>query len=297
MEFPSGRITALSRIQIEDEGGKVKLGELPVGSKIREKTSGIVFLVGEHGHPGYRGTTLVANNVIGQACFDAPEPDNPDKDLRLTGYNYYPFSNLHRWLNADGPDWYKPAYKYDTAPTEENIAQRPNFYDRHSYNAYADKAGFLSWFSSLFRIAIYESDIPCTNSKRDGIEYIKAKVFLLSMAEAGIRTAEPLKEGSKIAVFNDFRNRYAAPSQDAVANSAWQPAYFTVDNMFWYWLRTPNYGNGGFTCYAHSGNPYSYKFCSCPWVGIRPALNIDPELPVEPSPNVSGLYLTGEERE
>jgi len=271
----------------------VKLGQLPAGTKVREKTSGIVFMVGEHGHTGYKGTTLVANNVIGQACLDAPEQYNPDERLRLTGYNYYAFSNLHQWLNAEGKDWYKPAYKYDAPPTEENIAQRPNFYDRHGYNPYADKPGFFSWFSSIFHDAIVESDVPCINRKRNGIEYIKAKAFLLSAAEAGIRTHDNIMEGSKIAVFNDFRNRYAAPSPDAVANSQWQPAYFTVDNTFWYWLRTPNFGDEGFTCYAHSGNPYSYKYSSCPWVGIRPVINIESDLPVEASVSVRGLYLTG----
>jgi hypothetical protein len=274
---------------------QVKLKELPVAAKVKEKTSGIIFLVGEHGHPGYKGTTLVANNVIRQACLDAPEEENPDERLHLTGYNHYAFSNLHHWLNAEGKGWYRPAHKYDAPPTEENIAKRPNFYDRHGYNAYADQPGFLSWFGRDFRKAIYESDIPCTNAGQDAIEFIKAKAFLLSVTEAGIRTKDPLKEGSKIAVFNDFRNRYAAPSPEAVANSDWQAAYFTPDNMYWYWLRTPKGDENGFTAYAHSANPYSYKFCCCPWVGVRPVLNVDSELPVEASPNVRGLYLTGQE--
>ncbi|OGO24444.1 MAG: hypothetical protein A2144_01570 [Chloroflexi bacterium RBG_16_50_9] len=269
------------------------LKHLPVGAKVREKTSGIVFLVGEHQHAGYKGTTLVANNVIGQACLDAPEENNPNERLRLTGYNYYAFSNLHQWLNAEDWNWYKPVHEYDAAPTEENIAKRPNYYDRHGYNPYDDKAGFLAWFGEAFRSAIYESDVPCTNKQQNDIEYIKAKAFLLSTAEAGIRTSDPLKEGSKIAVFNDFRNRYAVPSQEAVANSAWQPAYFTTENLFWYWLRTPKGNDEGFTYYAHNANPYSHKFSCCPWVGIRPVVNVDSDLPIEASANVRGLYLMG----
>jgi hypothetical protein len=287
-------VVSLCSTRIEDKGGKyVTLEELPVGVKVREKTSGLVFLVGEHAHAGYKGTTLVANNVIGQACLDAPEENNPNERLRLTGYNYYAFSNLHQWLNAEGRDWYKPAHEYDAAPTEANIAQRPTCYDRHGYNAYENKAGFLSWFGASFREAIYESDVPCTNRRQDGIEYIKAKAFLLSTAEAGIRTSDPLKEGSKIAVFSDFRNRYAVPSYEAVANADWQAAYFTTDNLFWYWLRTPKGNDEGFTYYAHNANPYSYKFSCCPWVGIRPALNVDSNLPVAASVNVRGLYLIG----
>jgi hypothetical protein len=268
------------------------LKEIPAGTRVREKTSGIFFLVGEHGHTGYKGTTLVASNIVGQACLDAPEKSNPNQHIRFTGNNYYAFSNLHQWLNAQGMDWYKPAHEYDAAPTEENIAIRPTCYDRHGYNAYNNKPGFLSWFGETFRNAIYESDVPCTNSLQNDIEYIKAKAFLLSAVEAGIRS-DALREGSKIAVFNDFRNRYAFPSVDAIANSGWQPAYFTTDNPFWYWLRTPKGNEAGFTCYAHNTNPYSYKFSCCPWLGIRPAVNIDSDLPVELSANVSGLYLIG----
>ena len=130
------------------------LKQLPVDTKVRERTSGIVFLVGEHGHDGYKGTTLVTDNVIGQACLDAPEDKNPNERLRLTGYNYYAFSNLHQWLNAEGEDWFQPAHEYDTAPSEENIAKRPNCYDNHGYNAYFTKPGILAWFGKIFRDAI-----------------------------------------------------------------------------------------------------------------------------------------------
>jgi len=271
----------------------VILKQLPIGAKVREKTSGIVFLVGEHGHAGYQGTTLVANNIIGQACLDAPEENNPNERLRVTGYNYYAFSNLHQWLNAEGMNWYKPAHEYDAAPTEENIAKRPTAYDRHGYNAYGEKPGFLSWFSEAFRNAIYESDLPCSSSRQDSIEYIKARVFLLSASEVGIRIPDPLNEGSKIAVFNDFRNRYATPSCDAMANAGWQAAYYTTDNPYWYWLRTPKSNDAGFTSYAHNVNPCSYKFSCCPWLGIRPVVNVDSAMPVEASVSVRGLYLIG----
>lgn len=271
----------------------MRLKNLTIGTKVREKTSGVVFLVGEHEHAGYQGTTLITDNIVGQACFDAPEKGSPTESLRITGNNFYGFSNLHQWLNAEGFDWYRPLHEHDAEPSEENIALRPNIYDRHGYNAYDKKAGFLSWFGEMFRKGIIESDIPCVNNKQDGIDCIKAKAFLLSTAEAGIRTSDPVKEGSKIAVFNEFRNRYATPSKDAVMNSDWQPAYFNTEQLFWYWLRTPKFNDPGFVCYAHNVNPYSYKFACCPWVGVRPALNVDSELPVEASVNVRGLCLIG----
>ena len=269
------------------------LRDLPVGTRIRERESGILFLLGEHEHPGYRGTTLITNNVIGQACLDAPEVRNPKERLRLTGSNYYPFSNIHQWLNAEGSNWFSPAHEYDEPPTKEAIATRPNIYDRHGYNSYAQKPGFLSWFSPAFREALYESDVPCTNAAQDGIEFVKAKVFLPSTDETGMRTSNPLKEGSRIAVFADFRMRYASPSADAVSISEWQPAYFNTESLFWYWLRTPKGNDDGFTHYAHTCNPFSYKFSCCPWIGIRPVLTIESALSVKPSPNRPDHYLFG----
>jgi hypothetical protein len=278
---------------MQEGSQKVILAQLPEGAKVREKTSGVIFLIGEHNHPGYQGTTLVADHVLGQGCLDAPEDRNPDQRLHLTGYNYYAFCNLHQWLNAEDEDWYQPAHEFDAPPTEENLARRPNAYDSHGYNDYAKKPGFLSWFGEAFREAIFESEMPCTNRPQNAIEFVRARAFLLSTAEAGIRTSDPLQEGSKIAVFNDFRNRVTTPSAEAVAASDWQPAYLSVRNLFWYWLRTPKLNDAGFTYYAHTSCPYSHKFSCCPWVGIRPALNVDSQLPVAASQNVGGLFLIG----
>jgi len=267
------------------------IAQLPVGAKIKERDSGLVFLIGEHGHPGYDGTTLVADNVVAQACLDAPEEKNPDERLRLTGNNSYFRSNLHQWLNSGLQSWYTPAHEYDAPPTEETIAQRPNYYDRHGYNAYAGKPGFLSWFGDGFKSAILENLVPCVNDARDGIEFIKAKVFLPSTEEIGVRTHDTVKEGGKIAVFNDFRIRYATPAPEALANSQWRPAFFNSAQMFWYWLRTPHSRDPGFAYYAHNTNPYSFKFACCPWMGVRPALSVDPALAVVPSRAMPGQYL------
>jgi hypothetical protein len=267
------------------------ISDLPVGAKLKERDSGLVFLIAGHEHPGYEGTTLLADNVIAQACFDAPEERNPDERLRITGSNNYRLSNLHVWLNSEGGGWYSPSHEYDAPPSEEALAQRPNAYDRHGYNAYDGKPGFLSWFGEGFRGAILESQVPCLSGGRDGIEYIKAKVFLPSAEEAGIRTHEPVKEGVKLAVMDDFRMRFATPSPEALVTAQFRPAYFNAGQLFWYWLRTPHSLDPGFVCYAHNTNPYSYKFACCPWMGVRPMLNIDPALAVTPSRAAPGLFL------
>ena len=267
------------------------IADLPVGTKLKERDSGLVFIVGEHGHPGYEGATLVADNIVAQACLDAPEASNPNERLRITGNNNYALSNLHMWLNSEGEDWYSASHEYDAPPDENSIARRPNFYDRRGYNAYADKPGFLSWLGESFKDAIYESRIPCINDDRDGIAYIRAKVFLPSTEETGIRTHDTIKEGCKIAVFNDYRIRYATPAPEALRAAQWRPAYFNADQMFWYWLRTPHSLDPGYAYYAHNTNPYSFKFAGCPWMGVRPMLNIDSCFPVTPSHSMPGLFL------
>lgn len=269
----------------------MKIADLPVGAKLKERDSGLVFLIGEHNHAGYTGTTLLADNIIVQACMDAPEPENPNERLRITGNNNYSLSNLHKWLNSCGDGWYCASHEYDAPPAEEFIALRRNYYDTHGYNAYAGKPGFLAWFGEGFRNAIAESDVPCINDGRDGIMHIKAKAFLPSTEEAGIRTHDSIKEGSKIAVFDDFRIRFAAPAPEALRSAQWNPAYFNADQMFWYWLRTPHSLDPGYVYYAHNTNPYSFKFAGCPWMGVRPMLNIDSDMVISPSRSEPGLFL------
>ena len=115
------------------------IADLHIGAKLKERDSGLVFLVGEHGHAGYSGTTLVADNVIAQMCMDAPEPENPDERLRITGNCRYRLSNLHMWLNSEDDEWYAAAHEYDAPPREDFPAMRPNCRDSRGYNAYIDK--------------------------------------------------------------------------------------------------------------------------------------------------------------
>ena len=42
---------------------------------------------------------------------------------------------------------------------------------------------------------------------------------------------------------------------------------------------------------AHFVNPYGFKFACCPWMGVRPMLNIDTAHTAAPSRSVPGLFL------
>lgn len=264
------------------------LDKLPVGARLRERESGVRFLVAEQA-PGV--TTLITDHVVMLGCMDAPEPRNPNWHLQLTGWNNYRLSNLHQWLNAEGTDWYKPSHEYDEPPTEECLSARPSIYDPIGHNAYAHKPGFLSWFSPAFREAILLTDVPITSDDGKSIETLPARAYIPSATELGLRIHDPLEEGKKLRLFNDFRMRYASPSPECLMDSQWQPAHFGSKNVVWYWLRTPNSGNPGFVYYKHYTNPYSYKFAASPWMGIRPLMNVAP-LEVWQD-TYSGVWLIG----
>lgn len=268
----------------------MRIQELPIGALLRETVSGVDFRVAAHHHPGYSGTTLITDHVVAQGCMDAPEPENPDERVRITGNNRYALSNLHQWLNAEGEDWYRPTHPYDTPPTEEILSLRPTFFGTSGHNPYAEKPGFLSWFGEAFRSALLESRIPCLSADQSEIEWIPGKAFIPSAAEIGVKLYREA-EGSKLPLFRDFRMRYAAPSPDCIMESEWQPAYFKPSQLIFYWMRTPKGDDTGFSYYCHDVEPYSYKFACMPWMGIRPCMNVDDALEVRPSVNIPGLYL------
>lgn len=266
-----------------------KLRDLYPGDKVCEAHSGTVFTVAGPAPYCTDGICLITDAVIAQGAMDAPEPASPEENFPITGNSSYALSNLHQWLNADSTDWYVPSHPCDTPPTEENLALRPTLFDPIRHNAYADSPGFLARFSENFRRHILVSRIPCVKVDGSGLEYLDAKAFIPSAAELGLETGTP-PEGEPFPLFADFRMRYAAPSEDCLAESAWQPAYFQRQRTFWYWLRTPNLTTPGFFAYVHFVNPYAYKFACSPWMGIRPMLSLSQDMPVESTGSCLGTY-------
>jgi len=147
----------------------MKLSQLPIGAHFADKNRpNIVLRVGGRDLPGYPGTIGIAVHIIKQGCFDAKELTNPDENCVHHGNNHYPTSNAHQWLNADGPDWFKPAHEHDAAPVADNI------YDGD--NPYAGDPGFLTGFSDAFKAALTEADVKTRNAKTDETETTKACV-------------------------------------------------------------------------------------------------------------------------
>lgn len=267
----------------------MKLSQLYPGDKVREARSGIVFTVAGRNCHGTSGVCLITDKVIAQGAMDAPEPESDVENFAITGNSYYPHSNLHQWLNAEGTAWFAPQHPCDTPPAEEFLALRPTLFDPVRHNAYEDAPGFLARFGEGFRRSILPSRVACVTADCCGIEYIDARVFIPSAAELGLETGTR-PEGEALELFRDFRMRYAAPSQDCLAEGAWQPAFFNEHRTFWYWLRTVNPTTPGFCAYVHFVNPYAYKFACAPWMGVRPMLNLSGEAQVEPTGSAFGEY-------
>ena len=294
------------------------LKDLPIGAKVRELNSSLLFLVAAHNHTGYRGTTLVADCAIKLAAIDAAEPNNPNEEQRLHGNNFYPLSNIHQWLNATDRDWYQPAHEFDAPPVTENLDHgRLDFYDVPFYSkearfagdfSYLNEPGFLSWFSRAFVESLCEVDVPCHMDPAPGkphfgppVPYsLKAKAFLMSAPELGLEDAQSVVEGFRFPLFNDGRMRVVAPTPAAIGKPA---GYVYDDCSLYYWLRTAVRGSST-ASFIYDSDHRIGDFKSCPVsprmpngpahvrgvCGIRPALNLDSAVRVSAQPEASSIY-------
>jgi hypothetical protein len=288
------------------------LKDLPIGAKVREQKSSVVFLVADHNHTAYTGTSLITDCAIKLASFDAAEPDSPDAAKREFGNSFYPLSNIHQWLNSSEADWYRPAHEFDAPPVAENIDQgRLDFYDVPFYSeeakfsgdfSYKKDPGFLTRFSREFVGRICEVDVPCYIAPVPGeIHYgppdpflAKSKVFLLSAPEMGFEKTKTGTEGFRFPLFNDGRMRVVAPTPAAIGKP---DDYVYDDCSFYYWLRTPVLGSGSDAMVYNSDHKVGdYNGLSTgrsavrAVSGIRPALNLDSGAAVSGAPDALGIY-------
>ena len=226
--------------------------DLPIGSRIREKESGTVFLVADHHHTGWEGTTLVSDRICMISCIDAAEPENPDEQAAASGYNRYALSNIHQWLNSAKDHWYEPQHAFDTPPSEDRIAMRTDVFTSKMFDpegifpapyAYDQLPGYLARFSEGFREAILPSPVICFGPSDPDIIYfgppqgetISCKAFLLSAAEIGLED-EIRREGYLIRLFLDPRMRMSAPENNAIHR---EPDFDYKQSPVAFWLRSP----------------------------------------------------------
>ena len=269
------------------------LSQMYPGDKVLDPWSNIVFTV-TGSSPYGDGVLLITDKVVAVGAMDAPEPDSPVENYRITGNHDYIASNLHQWLNSHKADWFEKKHAYDTPPSEECLSVRPTLYDPIGHNAYDQKPGFLCRFRKDFLRRICTSRIPCADPSDLTIREYEALFFCPSASELGLPSGTAA-EGDELPLFRDFRMRYAAPSEACITESEWFPAYFSTHRIFWYWLRTPNPKTPGFMAYSHFTVPISYKFACSPWLGIRPMVSLKNDTPVSEETDPFGVHRFKEE--
>lgn len=156
--------------------------DLPVGSKIY---LGVVpSWMNPFGNPDEPllwtkvsddGDLILVSN-IGYDIFDEREPNNPGRDRRARGGNFFPESNIFQYLNSAENDWYAAAHEYDEPPRRYREVQNP---------------GFMTTFSPFEKSLLESMQITCSVpsgfKKKYGHEItINCKVSLPSLSQLGV---------------------------------------------------------------------------------------------------------------
>ena len=168
--------------------------------------------------------TVQFRDCLENVQFDAPEPTNPDANIKLYGNNNYMQSAIKQWLNSNETTfkWVSKS-QYDVAPTSAN------------YNG----AGFLKLLDpELVSVigAVNKQVARNTITDGGGQDLFSDKIFLLSRTEVyagveGVTTGEnPYAYYSALA---------GAPTTGALAGRI---KLLNNSPRNW-WLRSPNVGN------------------------------------------------------
>lgn len=260
--------------------------DLPIGKKVREPLSGLVFQICAQEHPGYTGTMLILDTVLKQRCMDAKEPFGSD-DQKKYGCNTFYQSNLCMWLNSNAMEnWYQPGHANDAPPSADNV------YDCRM--AYAHDRGFLAGLSRAFQSAMVTCQVPCLTPKPDGameLKNVPLKVWLPSIYEIGYANGTQTREGTLMPLFQDLRNRIAAPDPSAFGID--DRLYFHRGANYWYWLRTPVDGTDCLSWRTQHGLGYGLNIGEYPCyghTGVRPMVALDYATPVSSEPDEYGIY-------
>lgn len=231
------------------------------------------------------GTTLLdTQDIIDLIAFDAKEPTSSDSNRRNNGNNNYGVSNIRKYLNSIGPNWYTPQHTQDTPPNEANVWKGHGPYDKRN--------GFLSAFPSEFieRIATTTLTTAVSDVDGGGVATQKDKVFLLSRTEVGLGDEREAAEGKVIPFFKDRTARLKKPTQQALNNTTYTDLSLAVSKPWNWWLRSPivTYSYGA--RFVYSDGTLSYSGSSFGNRGAAPAMNLRSSTLVSDAPNRQGHY-------
>ena len=167
--------------------------------------------------------TIQAHDALLNAQFDAPEPNNPDADIKLYGYNNYVKSNIRQWLNS-----FEDTFKW--------VSQHA--YDVASTGAPYNGPGFLKLLDpELVKVLGKVDRVVARNTVTDGggqDEY-SDKVYLPTRVE--------IFGGTEGTTTGEAPYDYYSMMEE-VANAAavdWRVKYLDKVVRHW-WLSSPNVG-------------------------------------------------------
>ena len=230
------------------------------------------------------GTTLLdTRDIIDLIAVDGKEPSNSDTGRKNYGNSNYGVSNIRKYLNSLGPDWYTPQHAQDAPPNAANIWEGHGPYDK--------RYGFLSAFPTEFVERIVTTTLTTVVPDIDGagVSTQKDKVFLLSRTEVGLGD-EREAEGKVIPFFKNNTARLKKPTQQALDNTTYTNSGLAASKTWYWWLRSPiatntrNVRYVSFDGTLHNYLAYAGNF------GAAPALNLPSDTLVSDAPNAQGHY-------
>lgn len=259
-----------------------KLKDLPVGAKVYRPNSKflgepVVFQVA---HKKSNRIKLITKDIVAFRSFDAKEPKNSNSSRQKFGNDRWLLSNIRQFLNAQGTYQFRAQHDADQAPTKNYV----------SGNAYENTPGFLSGFEQEFIDEILltsnVTSIPSTDG--GGTEIVKDKVYLPSVTELGLDNPDGVEEGERWGLFRDNISRVAYPTDIAVMDDdtgrekkGEASGYATrtcLNKIPGYYRASSSDGSRTFMVTVYTPN------------GLRPVLDLSPDISVSDNPNSDGVY-------
>ena len=230
------------------------------------------------------GTTLLdTRDIIDLIAVDGKEPTNSNTDRKNNGNNNYGVSNIRKYLNSVGPNWYTPQHAQDAPPNAANVWSGHGPYDKRN--------GFLSAFPTEFVERIDRTTLTTVvpNTDGAGVSTQKDKVFLLSRTEVGLGD-EREAEGKVIPFFKDNASRLKKPTQQALDNTTYTSSNLATTKPWHWWLRSPDAASARHVRGVYSGGALNYSAAYIGSYGAAPALNLPSDTLVSDAPNAQGHY-------
>ena len=268
----------------------LRIADLPTGAKVK---FGAYQVSDEEPHKicwvkVHHDNTFLSEFLEDQCAFDAKEPEHENEYRRAYGNNRYSVSNVNQFINSEEPDWFSPTTPTDTPPINDYL------YDRK--NGYRHKPGFLHLFApweleaidlSCVKTALPKMDITRVEEKS---EEINARVFLPSKFNLTGEKENGVEEGEFWDYFKNGASIECPLSPECFAFGECDEKPDEEEDGWYYNLRSPCAGyaygvrfvgrcGGVFNCDAYDG-----------FMGLRPALKINPEILISDEPDCDGYY-------